>query len=103
MPLPSARFTLRRWMVTVAGVAVAMGGWHSWNLSSLATGYRNQARTWRSMAAGYREQASDPRTKVQIAANYARDAAEMEEVARIYERAAARPWLPLKFAPPKPK
>ena len=90
MRLPPVRLSLRRWMVAVAGVAIALGGYRAWQLSNLATGYRAQAEMWRSMATGFRKQASDPRTKVSIAADYARDAEEMEEVARIYERAEVR-------------
>ena len=40
MRLPPVRLSLRRWMVAVAGVAIALGGYRAWQLSNLATGYR---------------------------------------------------------------
>jgi hypothetical protein len=94
---PRLRFTVRRLMVTVAIVAVAMGSLaYVVRLARLRAYYHRRAVECSSAAAMFRSPAYRDDVEDPVAAD------RLDRLADKYERAAARPWLPVEPDPRGP-
>lgn len=87
MPLP--RMTLRRWMIAVAALSVAMG--------AFALGQRGEDRLFRA----YRH--DDWAESKQLSQRHAEWRAYQTRMAIKWRRAADRPWLAVPPDPAEPK
>jgi hypothetical protein len=99
MPVPRARFTVRRLMVAVAIIALALGV-YCWT-----TLLRDRAARCRRLAVGYEidEQLyGDPRIGPPDPAARAVIVRHVAGLRRKYDRAARYPWLPIERDPPDP-
>jgi hypothetical protein len=101
MPLPRARFTVRRLMVAVVIFAMAAGGWR-WYAATRRREREYSDWAWRY---GFLERgARDEARRSQRRYAYTDIKLRYFEAMRLkYERAARCPWFPVEPDPPEPE